>query len=103
MVSIHKQAERRETGNDNILKAWPLGRVKEMSRFNPELPPLPVCQNYRRVNLAFRNSPIPFEKPVFLLGTDHLKTVPFIEVNGPHRSRPRTNQHGPAREPPQMG
>ena len=43
------------------VEARPPERVKEASRFNAELPPLPVCQNYGRLDLAFGNGPIPFE------------------------------------------
>jgi len=37
------------------------------------------------------------------LGIDHLKAVPFIEVDRPHRSRPRADQHRPACQLPQVG
>src|ERR1700730_1195599 len=74
-----------------------------MSRCTAELPPLRICQNYGRLHLAFGNSPIPFEEPVFLLGTDHLKAVPLIEVDCPPRSLPRADQHRPACQRPQVG
>ena len=59
-------------------KSLTLQRVNEASRFNAESPPLRVCENYRRVHLAFGDGPIPLEEPVFLPVTDYLKAVPFI-------------------------
>jgi hypothetical protein len=55
----------------------------EASRFNGELPPLRVCQNYGRVHLTFGDGPIPFEESVFLLEIDHLKSRAFHRSGSP--------------------
>src|SRR5216684_1849107 len=78
-------------------------KMKEASHFNAQLPPLRVCQNYGRVNLAFGNGPIPFKEPVFFLGANYSKAVPLIELDRPLRCGPRADQYRPDCQLSQMG
>ncbi len=52
-------------------------------------PPLPVCQNDGGFNLAFRDVPVSFEKPVLLLIADSCGNRAFHKSGSPKPHQPR--------------
>src|ERR1700730_15549542 len=77
-------------------------RSGAQSRFYPVLPSR-ISQDYGRFHLAVRHVPVPPEKPFFLLRSNDVKSMFFIEANRPCRIGPGPDQHGVLSQLSQMG